>query len=62
MTDDRERPSAGFALFLNSGEGWNHRPFLTLASAARAVERARARGASPFLQLVELLPLCEVQR
>lgn len=48
---------SGYAVLVDTGEGrYRRRLFLTLASAERAVDRARDRGKYAYLVLVTLTP------
>lgn len=54
--------AAGYAVLVETGEGrYRRRLFLTLASAERAVERARDRGKYAYLVLVTLTPTAVIQ-
>ena len=54
--------AAGYAVLVETGEGrYRRRLFLTLASAERAVERARERGKYAYLVLVTLTPTAVIQ-
>ncbi|MDZ4234794.1 MAG: hypothetical protein U1C73_13795 [Dietzia sp.] len=54
--------AAGYAVLVETGAGrYRRRLFLTLASAERAVERARDRGQYSWLVLVTLTPTAVVQ-
>ena len=54
--------AAGYAVLVETGEGrYRRRLFLTLASAERAVERARERGKWAYLVLVTLTPTAVIQ-
>ena len=54
--------AAGYAVLVETGEGrYRRRLFLTLASAERAVERARDRGKYAYLVLVTLTPQAVIQ-
>lgn len=53
---------AGYAVLVETGEGrYRRRLFLTLASAERAVNRARERGRYAHLVLVTLTPTAVIQ-
>ena len=53
---------AGYAVLVETGEGrYRRRLFLTLASAERAVNRARDRGRYAYLVLVTLTPTAVIQ-
>lgn len=50
--------AAGYAVLVETGEGkYRRRLFLTLASAERAVDRARDRGKFAELVLVRVVPV-----
>lgn len=54
--------AAGYAVLVETGEGrYRRRLFLTLASAERAVNRARERGKYAYLVLVTLTPTAVIQ-
>ena len=54
--------AAGYAVLVETGEGrYRRRLFLTLASAERAVNRARDRGKYAYLVLVTLTPTAVIQ-
>ena len=54
--------AAGYAVLVETGEGrYRRRLFLTLASAERAVTRARERGKYAYLVLVTLTPQAVIQ-
>ena len=54
--------AAGYAVLVDTGEGrYRRRLFLTLASAERAVNRARDRGRYAYLVLVTLTPTAVIQ-
>lgn len=54
--------AAGYAVLVETGEGrYRRRLFLTLASAERAVGRARDRGKYAYLVLVTLTPQAVIQ-
>ncbi|GAA1706499.1 hypothetical protein GCM10009831_15210 [Dietzia cercidiphylli] len=54
--------AAGYAVLVETGEGrYRRRLFLTLASAERAVNRARDRGKYAHLVLVTLTPTAVIQ-
>ena len=61
--DDQLRDAAaGYAVLVETGEGrYRRRLFLTLASAERAVNRARERGRYAYLVLVTVTPVAVVQ-
>lgn len=60
---DQVRAAAtGYAVLVETGEGrYRRRLFLTLASAERAVNRARDRGKYAYLVLVTLTPQAVIQ-
>ena len=57
----RRRAQACVVVVRNGGR-WTRAVYLSLHSANQAVDRARARGADPYLVLVELVPVGEVQQ
>lgn len=59
---EARRRVSGHVVLVRNGGRWTRAVYLSLHSANQAVDRARARGADPYLQLVELVPVGEVQR
>lgn len=57
----RRRAQACVVVVRNGGR-WTRAVYLSLHSANQAVDRARARGADPYLVLVELVPVGPVTR
>jgi len=51
---------SGCVVVVRNGGRWTRSIYLSLHSANQAVDRAKARGATPYLQLVELVPVGEV--
>ena len=59
MAQEARRRAHAYAVVVHNGDRWNRRIYLSLRSATQAVDRARDRGAAPFLELVELIPAGE---
>jgi hypothetical protein len=57
---EARRRASGYAVVVHNGDRWTRFLYLSLHSATQAVDRARARGADPYLVLVELMPVGEV--
>lgn len=61
-THEAQRRATGYAVVVHNGDRWRRALYFSLHSATQAADRARARGADPYLQLVELVPVGDVQR
>lgn len=59
-TYEARRRSTGYAVVVHNGDRWRRALYFSLHAASQAAERARSRGATPYLQLVELVPVDEV--
>ena len=57
---EARRRVSGYVVVVRNGGRWTRAIYLSLHSANQAVERAQARGASPHLVLVQLVPVGDV--